>query len=333
MPIALHLTFNRAGAQGSVLADDLQRCNKLGKDAWEHRVVELDVTGHRLGLVDLAMTQASMPELESALHQAQEVHLYGNDVASILREIPYLKPEALVQTPLFVHGPCRQNKIDEPDSSLTHLKCWPGPVVHDLAAALSLEIPEREGSLGADLLALDPWSRFLTPRQGPTGPIEGLAEDNAVIVCLSRTMSAQQRTKLCERVEALFSECSASVDVGWIDESKLSVLTARKHRRLAQLFVSSSWSDPGCLEAMTACTPFWVMDDPGALKLGPWLQSLGVDPTEHRLSPLDESGFDQDWQMAIDHWAQGGSLPGKPEYRQAVVDRCLASYQTQSGRA
>lgn len=326
MPIALHLTFNRAGAQGSVLADDLQRCNQQGKDAWEHRVVELEVVGDRVRLVDLASTQASLPELQTALHLAQEVHLYGNDVASILRELPYVKPEVLVKTPLLVHGPCRKNEIADPDSKIAHLECWPGPVAYDHAASLSLGVGPEGGPLGPELVALDPWSRLLTPRQGATGPIEGLAEDHAVIVCLSRTLEAKQKASLCERVEAMFSACAAPVDVGWIDESTLSVHTARKHRRLAQLFVTGSWSDPGCLEAMTACTPFWVMDPQGAETLGPWLQSLGVDPKLHLLAALSDEHFERDWQEAIDLWSQGGSLPAKAEYREAIMDRCLAAY-------
>lgn len=325
MPIALHLTFNRAGAQGAVLADDLQRCNTRGDKAWEHRVVELEVVGNRLGLVDLANTHSSLPELETALHLAEEIHLHGNDVESILREVPYIKPEALANTTLYVHGPCQRNDISDPDSSLAHLKEWPGPVVYDLAASLSLNETSSGDALGPDLVALDPWSITLCPRQGPTGAIEGLAEDKAVIVCLSRNIEAKLRTQICERVEALFSACEAPVDVGWIDESKLRVFDARRHRRLAQLFITSSWSDPGCLESMTSRTPFWVMDDPGAKTLGPWLESLGVNAAEHRMSAPEDAGFDQAWQAAIDLWAKGGALPAKAEYRQAIVERCLAS--------
>lgn len=325
MPVALHLTFNRAGAQGAELAKDLQRCNKRDEEAWEHRVVELEVVGNRLGLVDLASTHSSLPELETALHLAKEVHLHGNDVDSILREVPYIKPEALAQTPLFVHGPCKRNKIADPDSKLTYFKNWPGPVFYDLAASLSLKVAEQEGAMGPDLLPIDPWSHLLSPRQGPTGPIEGLAQDNAVIVCLSRNIEASVRKSIGEQVEALFSACEASVDVGWIDESKLSASVARRHRRLAQLFVTSSWSDPGCLEAMAACTPFWVMDEEGETALGPWLESLGVDPAQHRMSPPSDPKFEQEWQTAVDLWATGGSLPAELKYRQAVIDRCLAS--------
>lgn len=326
MPIALHLTSCRAGAQGSVLADDLQRCNKADKEAWEHRVVELGTDPSRLGIIDLAATQALLPELETALHIAQEVHLHGNDVASILKELPYVKPEALASTPLFVHGPCTRNPSDDPDSNIPRLKEWPGPVSYDLAASLSLAPEEQGRGLGADLCALDPWSRLLTPRQGATGPIEGLAEDNAVIVCLSRTLSPTQRSMICERVEALFLACTSPVDVGWIDESKLTVMDARKHRRLAQLFISAQWSDVGCLEAMLSQTPFWVMDEAGESSLGPWLASLGVDPAQHRLAAVQTPDFDQGWQAAIDLWAQGGSLAAKAEYREAVAQRCLSAW-------
>lgn len=323
MPIALHLTFHRAGAQGSVLADDLQRCNQAATQAWEHRVVELGVSGNPLGLVDLAGTQASLPELETALHLAQEVHLYGNDAESVLRELPYVKPEVLANTPLFVHGPCVRNEIVDPDSNVAHLKRWPGPVTYDLAAALSLQIAAQATPAETDLVALDPWSHLLTPRQGATGPIEGLAEDNAVIVCFSRALDGKQKASICERVEAMFCACEAPVDVGWIDESQLSVLDARKHRRLAQLFVSSAWTDPGVLESMMACTPFWVMDDEGAATLEPWLTALGVDLAQHQMPSLEDSRFDQTWQSAIDGWAQGDSLPAKLEYRQALTQRCV----------
>lgn len=324
MPIALHMTFKGLGGQGSAHADDLQRCNKRGKGAWEHRVVELDVEGKRLGRVDLSSTRASLAELETALHSAQEVHLHGHDVASMLREIPYVKPEALANTPLYVHGPCCKNEIKDPESKITHLEAWPGPISYDLAASLSLELTNEGEVLGADLLPLDPWSALLTPRQGPTGPIEGLAEDEAVIVCLSRMLEDQQRTEICERVEKLFCACPASVDVGWIDESKLHVLDARKHRRLAQLFVTSSWGDPGCLEAMAACTPFWVLDGFQSSTLAPWLAQLGVDPNAHRLSPLeDKVSFGREWQAAIDLWARGESLAAKSEYRDAIIKRCL----------
>lgn len=327
MPVALHLTFNRLGAQGSVLADDLQRCNKREKEAWEHRVVELDVTSQRSGFVDLSGIRASLPELERSLRLAQEVHVYGNDVASMLCQIPSVPPEELADTPLFVHGPCLQEAIEPSAPSSTRRKSWPGPVNYDLAASLSLGMDRSGEPPCADLLPIDPWSASLIPRQGPTGPIEGLAQDEAVIVCLSRMLRDEQRTEICERVETLFSACVASVDVGWIDESKLYVGKARKHRRLAQLFVTSTWSDPGCLEAMAACTPFWVMDEQGAATLAPWLESLGVDPNEHRLRTLeDEVGFEQDWQAAISLWAQGGYLSAKTEYRAAIIERCLSSY-------
>lgn len=327
MPLALHLTIRTAASRGRLAAQDLQRCNAptgASDSHWEHRVVELVGRSGKRELADLACQEHSLPEVLTAIQEADEVHLYGTDPTFMLSCFPYLKPDALAKIPLFVHGPCANLIPDPRDTSIARLEAWPGPVSYDLAASLTLEQACPPEQLAKGLIPLDPWDHQLIPRRGEAGPIEGLAPDNAVIVCLSLWLPVGVRDALKERVETLFNACPAPVDVAWIDEKEQLPDQARAHRRLAQLCIAKNWSDPICLEAMLSQTPLWVLEQSDCV-LGPWLKELGVDAQLHRLPQPDAPDFDKHWSQAIELWSQGGALPAPSALRERVASYCLAS--------
>lgn len=269
----------------------------------------------------MALDESSMPELLSALHEADQVHLYGVPVQGLLQWLPYVRPDALADVPLQVHGPC----VTAPphiDTGPTRLESWPGPVSYDRAAALSLGMDPKGLTLVPDRLPLDPHAASLWPRQGDAGPVPGLAQDNAVIVSVSRNIPSEEREALCEQVESYFKQSAMGVDVGWIAESTLTPTQARGHRRLAQLCIAQSWTDPVCMEALLARTPLWVLDDLHSPILD-WLRALGISPEAHHLAPLGTPDFERAWTTSIQRWAEGEALPAPLELRQAVLARCV----------
>lgn len=323
MPIALHLTFTTSALHGHDAAGDLLARAQWESDPsqlWEHRVVEFSPSYSPGGARDLTLDEASMPELLSVLHEASQVHLYGVEVEGLLQWLPYVRPDALAEVPLHVHGPCVQAP-PQVDTGPARLESWPGPVSYDRPAALSLGMAfeeERE----ADQIPLDPHAASLWPRQGDAGPVPGLAEDNAVIVSVSRAIPEAISEALCERVESFFSERGDGVDVGWILESTLTPTQARAHRRLAQLCIAGSWEDPICLEALLARTPLWVLDDAESPLLD-WLRSMGISPELHHLALPETPEFEARWKASIQQWAQGEALEAPEELREVVLARCV----------
>lgn len=325
MPVALHLTARTSASRGRLAARDLQRCNASGGTAdtqWEHRVAELTGRDGPKGPVDLDSQETCLPELLAVLHQAQEVHVYGIDADYMLACLPYLKPDALRETSLFVHGPCAKLSVDLRNSTIARLEAWPGPVHYDQAASICLEKEQASGDVAPIQFYLDPWSSELTPRQGPDGPIEGLAPDDAVIVCLSRNLSESTVTALRPKVEGYFNEEPAGVDVAWIDEREHEPQAARGYRRLAQLCVADSWSDPICLEAMLSRTPLWVQEASDC-PLAPWLAQLGVTRAEHEMPSPDAPDFESKWRSAIARWAKGEALQAPQSLRDRVAEHCV----------
>lgn len=325
MPLALHFTFHTGSQDGDMAAADLQRCNVRSDDGssqWEHRVVEMSASGKNDAPADLSCSQPAMPELLSALRAADQVHLYGADVDTLLNALPYVVPETLCSTPLTVHGPCGSYVSQELDESIPRLGCWPGPVHYDEAASLSLNLEPSDTKGALDRLAMDPWHHDLTPRIGEVGAIAGLAQEDAVIVCLSRRIPESVRQAIRQQVERYFDEQTGNVDVGWVDEAEISRVDARAHRRLAQLFIAGSWSDPGCIEAMLVCTPLWVLDQETRYRVDAWFDQLGVQRMEHRLADPETPEFAEQWKRAIQGWSNGESLPVSRTLREMLLERC-----------
>lgn len=321
MPIALHLTFTTSALHGPTAAGDLLAQAQWESDAsqlWEHRVVEFSRSPE--GALDLVLDESSMPELLSVLHEATQVHLYGVEVEGLLQWLPYVRPDVLAHVPLHVHGPCVQAP-PVVDTGPTRLESWPGPVSYDRPAALSLGMELQNMNLVPDQLPLDPHAASLWPRQGDAGPVPGLAQDNAVIVSVSRSIPSEKTEALCEQVESFFRAADQGVDVGWILESTLTPTQARGHRRLAQLCIAESWKDPVCLEALLARTPLWVLDDQESPLLD-WLRAMGISPEAHHLALPNTSEFERLWKASIQQWAQGEALPAPAELRQAVLAHC-----------
>lgn len=327
MPLYLHIVFRQSCALALFAGADLSRCNRPdeGEDGVDvHRVLELGIGGSYSDPFDLAINERQLPEVLSLIYQADEVHLYGVDEPVLLHAFPDVRASALEQTPLIIHGPCEKTPEELRGSAPVKLDSWPGELRYDRPASNSLGKNTAPAKLAPYSLYLDPWDHSLTPRQGPCGPIEGLAEDAAVVVCLSTYLCPELKAQFCSEVESYFNASSKPVDVAWIDELEADNARAREFRRVAQLFVASSWADPGILEATLAGTPVWVLAE-AQTPLRSWLEDIKLEVDELALGEIGSEGFRARWSAAIARWSQGDSLPSNPEARARLVQCCFTA--------
>lgn len=327
MPLYLHIVFRQSSALALFAGADLSRINsssEVEQGAEVHRVLELAIGGACGDPFDLAINERQLPEVLSVIYQAEEIHLYGVDVPVLLHAFPDVRAAALQQTALIVHGPCEKTPEELRGCAPVKLEVWPGPVRYDRPASESLQKNIPTSELVPYRMYLDPWDHSLSPRQGPSGPIEGLAEEAAVVVCLSAYMCPELKDTFRPEVESYFNASPEPVDVAWIDETSAEPGRIREFRRVAQLFVASSWADPGILEAILAGTPVWVLDH-AQTPLKTWLEEIKINPKEHSLGEIGSESFRAHWNAGIARWTQGQSLPDNPEARERLIQFSLAS--------
>ncbi len=141
------------------------------------RVVETFTPGQGAEMADLGLGERELPEVLTAMHAAEEIHVHGLPLKLALRVIPFVRADVLEGTTLVMHGPWppakKQVELDE-----TRMQSWPGPVVYD-SAGLRMEDPENpESHEKNDPLFLDSSDAELLPvftgdsqpRRLPLGP-------------------------------------------------------------------------------------------------------------------------------------------------------------------
>jgi hypothetical protein len=276
------------------------------------RVLELFDAPVGAPVVDLTLADRDAGEVAATLHWAQEVHVHGVDPRLVLDTLPYVRPEALADTTLVLHGPWvvvprtftrtsarlgtwpgrwARNRLADPDA------CPPGTRVRDLPPLIDRQDP-----------------RLLPRVLGPT-PLRLQSQRHLAIVGLSADLPAGQRAALRDALSA-FTRLELQIEV--VDEAEAPHAERAEARRVFQAFVVPPMEPPAwrrsTLESLAQGLPLCVLgpsiDDapPGAVFVG---ESAAVD---------DALACIRSWTS---HWAQGRPAPVDLDTRAAWLDDML----------
>lgn len=168
MATILHVVAHNATPRGDSHSPQDLVSISYAPDGHVVRVLEAYIAPPGAEIADLALSERELPEVVSVLHQADEVHVHGMPLELALNLIPYVKPEVLTDTPLYLHGPWPE-LVRSPRYDATRLQSWPGPVHYDPAGAAT---PEAKGTPAtiANELWIDPSDATLLPRAGGAVP-------------------------------------------------------------------------------------------------------------------------------------------------------------------
>ncbi|TPV94579.1 MAG: hypothetical protein B7733_14480 [Myxococcales bacterium FL481] len=226
------------------------------------RVLEAYLAPPGAPTADLALSERELPEVLSILHQVDEVHVHGMPLELALNLIPYVRPEVLEATPLYLHGPWPE-LVRSPRYDATRLQSWPGPIHYDPAGAAT---PEAKGTLPTTptRLWIDPSEAALLPRAGGAVP-HSLDTGRGCVCALSADLDDELRTQLAIELTRL---SSPRLRVEPLDESLLPPSQRAGVRRVTQVAIVDAGTNPATLaltatlEAIAQGLPLVCVGDP-----------------------------------------------------------------------
>ena len=228
MATVLHVVAHHASGRGDTHSPEHLVSVSHASRGNTVRVLEAYIAPPGAPIADLALSERELPEVISVLHQANEVHVHGMPLVLALNLIPYVKPEVLVNTPLYLHGPWPL-MLRQPSYDATRLQSWPGPVHYDPVAAASGEADDAPASAPLSIW-LDPSDPVLLPRSVGAVPHQ-IDLGHGSVCAVSADVDAEVRQSLTNELQRL-STPRLRIEV--LDESVLPPSQRPAVRRVTQ---------------------------------------------------------------------------------------------------